>query len=305
MSHRVFIQANNKQLLGARLAKYALERHARACDAFRVEILNVDELEVFRNFAGATYLRSGREVRYEPGDLQSFTLSRFMPPEVCGYAGRGLVIDPDIFALADVSELLEWDLRDHAVACCRKNDGWDTSVMVLDCARLTHWKVGEFLGQLGRKELDYADLMTLRGERSVLELPRVWNSLDRLDANTKMLHTTDRLTQPWKTGLPIDFRRNPMAPVLGFIPREWLHKLLGRYPSRYQPHPDRHVEAFFFRLLREAIRDSAVDESFVRAEVSARHVRDDIFEALARASEAHVLPGPSGGRQPEGRRISS
>ena len=38
----VFIQANDKQLLGAKLARYAIARKLRTPDSVRVEILNVD-----------------------------------------------------------------------------------------------------------------------------------------------------------------------------------------------------------------------------------------------------------------------
>ena len=39
-------------------------------------------------------------------DLQSFTPLRFMPPQLMGYEGRAIVIDPDVFAVGDVYELL-------------------------------------------------------------------------------------------------------------------------------------------------------------------------------------------------------
>jgi hypothetical protein len=279
---KLFIQANRKQILGAWLARYAFERATGRRDGIAVEILDVDAMPEFRAFAGRTYLRDGRTVTYDPADLQSFTLSRFMPPERMGFQGRAVVIDPDIFAMDDVAELFDMDLGGKAVAACRKKDAWDTSVMALDCARLGRWRIAELLAALGEKRLDYSDLMTLRTERgSVKELPRLWNSLDALDESTRFLHTTGRLTQPWKTGLPIDFTRNPLPKLFGLVPREPIHRLLGKYPSRYQPHPDKRIEAAFFGLLRDAVRDGAVTEAQIRGEVEARHVRPDLLERAA------------------------
>ena len=278
----VFIQANDKQLLGAKLARYAIVRKLRAPDSVRVEILNVDEEPAFKSFAGASYLRKGKEITYDPQDLQSFTLSRFMPPERLGWEGQAVVIDPDIFALDDVNALFDLGTGGKPVAACRKKDAWDTSVMLLDCAKLRSWKVGEWLDRLARKELDYDDVMTLRFMREeVTELPRIWNSLDALTDGTRMLHTTGRLTQPWKTGLPVDFTRNPLPKIFGLIPREPLHRLLGKYPMTYQPHPDPRIDAFFFALLKDALAAGAVSVADVQEEIRMRHVRPDLLERAA------------------------
>lgn len=276
----VFIQSNNKQLLGAKVAAYALKKHSAHPETFGVEILNTDTMPLFQSFRGKTFYRSGLPIVYDPDDLQSFTLSRFLPPERMGYQGRAVVIDPDIFAIADITELLNLDLQGKAIAACTKKNGWDTSVMVLDCAQLRHWNVAAMLDELTQKKADYHDFMSLKREKSVLELSRLWNSLDYLDAQTKMLHTTERLTQPWKTGLKIDFTRNPMQKLFGIIPREWIHKLLGKYPSHYQPHPDKNIEAFFFTLLGDAVRDGAIEEGFITAEITKKHIRADALQVL-------------------------
>lgn len=279
---KAFIQANDKQLLGAKLAKYAIERGLRAKGSIPVEIVNVDREPMFKAFAGKRYLRQGREVVYDPADLQSFTLTRFLPPERMGFQGQAVVIDPDIFVLGDLTELFDLGTAGKAIAACRKKDAWDSSVMLLDCAKLGHWKVGEWLKEMEARRLDYDTVMTLKADiDDVREIPRVWNSLDELASGTKLLHTTGRLTQPWKTGLPIDFTRNPMPKLLGLIPREPIHRLLGKYPTTYQPHPDRKIEAFFFALAKDALRDGAVTRAELDEEVRLKHVRPDLMEKLA------------------------
>jgi hypothetical protein len=52
--------------------------------------------------------------------------------------------------------------------------------------------------------------------------------------------------------------------------------------GRYQQHPDKKQEQFFFGLLRECIEAGHVSEDLVRDEISKNHVRHDAFEVLDR-----------------------
>lgn len=264
----VFIQANNKQLFGARLAQYAIERNLLVPGSVNVQIMNVDEMPLFQG--------------WRTGDLQSFTLSRFMPPQLMGYEGNTLVIDPDIFARCDVNELFDVHANGYPIAACRKVGGWDTSVMVLDCAKLRHWNIQEIFQQIRSGTHNYGYFITLQREPLVQELPRIWNSLDYLDEQTKMLHTTNRLTQPWKTGLKIDFiRKRQYDRYFGIIPKPWVLRLLGRWPTHYRPHPDKNIERFFFDLLDDALRDGIITHSMIRDEITKGHIRPDIFRYIS------------------------
>lgn len=277
----IFIHTNNKQLFGAVLAEYAIKRGLRDQNSVRVEILNVDELPEFQTFAGTAYVRKGREVTYKRDDLQSFTLSRFMPPERMGYKGRAVVIDPDIFAIGDVSSIFNLDLQGNALAACRKKDAWDSSVMLMDCEKLTHWNIAALLEKLRTKALDYDTLMALRSEPAILELSRDWNNLDILTPETHFIHMTNRLTQPWKTGLPIDFTRNPMPKLFGVIPREPIHQLLGKYPTRYQPHPKKEVVTFFLDLVQGALNDGVITKEYIQSEINKGHIRKDLLTLVS------------------------
>ncbi|MBX4200288.1 hypothetical protein KW790_02410 [Candidatus Parcubacteria bacterium] len=277
MQQKVFIHTNNKQRIGAKLAKFAIERRLPKGSPIRVEILNVDERPEFKRFAGKKYRRAGKQLTYDPNDLQSFTLSRFMPPELMNYQGRSIVIDPDIFAIRDLTPLMELDLGDAPVAACAKKDAWDTSVMVMDNEKLIHWKMTDFLSALEKEQVDYSEIMQLKIEPVVKELPREWNSLDKLTPETKMLHTTNRITQPWSTGLPIDFTINPLPKFFGIIPREPIHKLLGKYPTHYKSHPDKNIEIFFFVLVKDALAAGAITPSEIEEEIKNKRMRSDIF----------------------------
>jgi hypothetical protein len=279
---RVFIQTNNNQLLPAQIAKFAIETrgHARR-HGIPVTIMNVDEMPLFKAFAGVAY-RSGAEVMtYDRNRLQSFTLSRFMPPELMGYSGRAVVIDPDVLALADINELFAIDLKEHAIAACRRSIGWETSVMLLDCARLTHWTIADILSGLKNQAIDYVELMWLRTETSVLELPDVWNTHDKIEPGTRMLHMTRILTQPWKTGLPIASTYGKPKAVLGVIPREPLRRLLGRPVARFRSHPEADVESAFMTLFKEALDTGAVTKAAVAEAVAHKFIRPDIWQHIA------------------------
>lgn len=280
MQKKVFIHTNNKQYLGALLSKYSIERKLPKDTDITVHIINVDEMNEFKNFAGKTYLRGGSIVTYDPLDLQSFTLSRFTPPEQMNFEGRAIVIDPDIFAIQDITPLMDMDLEGKAIAACKKGDVWQSSSMLLDCAKLTHWKIVDMLSKLEKKEIDYKDIMGLKKETSIKEIPSVWNSLDILVDETKLLHTTNRLTQPWRTGLPIDFTRSPMPKLFGIIPRELIHKLLGKYPMHYQKHPDSKIENFFIQLTTDSIKDGVLSENDIEKEISRGHVRKDMIKLI-------------------------
>jgi len=268
---------------GAVLAKYAIEKHLPKNSGITVDYINVDEIEVFKNFAGKVYLFAGKPRVYNPKDLQSFTLSRFMAPELMDYKGSAVVIDPDIFVVKDISPIFNVNMAGKAIAACRKKSYWDTSFMLMDCTKLTHWSIDDILKGLRDKKLDYAiDVMSLKHEPedSILELPRIWNNLDTLTPDTMAVHMTNRMTQPWKTGLAIDFTRNPMPRVFGIIPREPIHKLIGRYPTHYQKHPNPKIESFFFYLAKEAMKDSVITREWLQKEIDAGHIRKDLLEKI-------------------------
>ncbi|MEN9614156.1 MAG: hypothetical protein RLZZ347_463 [Candidatus Parcubacteria bacterium] len=280
MDKKIFIQTNNKQYLGALISKYSIEKHL-SDKTIPVEIMNVDNHPSFKNFVGKMYLRKGVMTRYDPNDLQSFTLSRFMPPELMHFQGRALVVDPDVFALVDVAPLLSMDMEGQAIACCAKDGRFETSVMLLDCAKLTSWKIDDFFHKLEKGELDYNNIINLHIEKRIKAIPRTWNDLNTLTPETKMIHMTERLTQPWKTGLPIDFTRMPLPKIFGVFPREPLYRLLGRYPNTYQPHPNKHIEKLFLDLVKEALHAKVITEAYLKSEVAKKHIRQDIFNYIS------------------------
>ncbi len=294
----VFIHTNEKQIVGAFVAQHALKRNSRNPDGFDVKIIRTDDHAFLRAREGQPYLRDGVKRPWSMNELQSFTPLRFMPPELMNYSGRAVVIDPDVFAVGDVFELLSRDMQGKAIMC-RTRSGvkgiaagklgfFATSVMLLDCAKLTHWRCEEQFNEMFEFKRDYMDWISLKLEpRETIGLfEPEWNDLDRLTANTKMVHNTRRITQPWKTGLPVDFipaETFRLFPPIGWIMR-WRRQLFGAHAflGRYRRHPDTNQENFFFGLLRECIEKGIVTEDMVREEMNENHVRHDALEVIER-----------------------
>jgi hypothetical protein len=294
MDKCVFIHTNERQWLGALVAEYSFRRNSASADQFDVRFIHTRDYPFLSAKEGQSFLRGGTSRVWRMEDLQSFTPLRFMPPKLMNWQGRAVVTDPDVFAVGDVYELLQRDMAGKAVLG-RHRSGKEgkaaqvaTSVMLMDCARLQHWQPEEEFEQLFRSEKDYKEWMVLGYEdpASIGYLEDCWNDFDHLDANTRLIHNTKRKTQPWKTGLPVDYtpaNKFKNKPLLASANR-LRARVFGEYGllGRYQEHPDRRQEEFFFGLLKECIECGHVSEELVRDEMRKNHVRHDAFEVLDR-----------------------
>jgi len=293
----VFIHTNYKQLIGARVSRHSLLRHSPHRSEFDVKILLAENQPALMKHAGDSYLRDGRISSWDNDDLQSFTPLRFLPAQEMSYSGRAVVIDPDIFAFADVWDLLERDMQGKAILCRRKDAGratrqFDSSVMVLDCARLAHWRFEEAIEEMFAHRRDYRAWIALRleDEQQIGSIEAEWNDYDRFTPETKLLHNTRRLTQPWKTGLPIDFRVDPpreLGRKWGLVPRRWIRQLRliskGQAPGpsrRYRRHPDPAQERCFFASLALCLDENEISGGELQEAIRMRWVRPDILRCV-------------------------
>jgi len=290
----VFIHTNHKQMLGALVSRFSLKKHAADPQAFDVRFIEVRDFPCMAEHEGRRYRRDGEMRPWLNNDLQSFTPLRFAPPQLMNYEGRAVVMDPDIFALADVSELLNRDMQGKAIVCRPKSGrkgrkgAWASSVMLLDCAKLKHWQFEKNFEEMFEPgvQRDYMDWVSLKLEDSstIGVLESVWNDFDNLTPETRLLHNTKRKTQPWKTGLSIDYR--PADTFQLFPPRHWFRRarraLFGdyRFAGTYDAHPDPAQEAFFFGLVKECLEAGEITESMLQDEIEQGHLREDAFELL-------------------------
>jgi hypothetical protein len=276
----VFIQANDRQMVGAKISAYSYKRNARSRRGFDVQILHVRDFARLTE-AGQSILRGGHVRKWDPDDLQSFTPLRFAPPSLMNFKGRAIVTDPDCFSVGSVDELFERDMGGKAImAVPRPGHNGDpdyiaSSVMLLDCAKLRHWDFDKDLDDLFAHRFDYLDWIELKREDrpTVGFLEAEWNSFDKLEARTKILHTTKRRTQPWKTGLPVDYTLREAGPF------DVLRRLAVR---RYRAHPDPNQEALVYSLLAEMVDEGLITRDEIVSEMAANHIRHDSLELIGR-----------------------
>ena len=280
MKPTVFIQANARQMLGAKISALSYKKASRRPDSFNVRI--IDAAEYPRLMAdGQSILRAGHVRAWDPNDLQSFTPLRFAPPKMMKWKGKAVVTDPDCFGVGDIADLFDHDMGAKAVMAVprpghnKRNDYVATSVMLLDCARLKHWDIDQDLDDLFAQRFDYIDWIELKREdpATIGFLAPEWNDFDRLTANTKILHTTKRRTQPWKAGLPIDYTLRERGPF------DFLRKFKRKH---YEAHPDPNQEALVYSLLADLVDRGDVTKSQLVAEMAANHVRHDSLDLIER-----------------------
>lgn len=295
MKPTVFIHTNQKQMLGAIVSRYSLQRNSASVDQFDVKFIETKDFPCLQKHEGKKYQRDGEMRPWLNNDLQSFTPLRFAPPQLMNYQGKAVVMDPDIFAVGDIWDLLSRDMNGAAIMCRPKSGrkgrkgAWASSVMLLDCARLAHWefeKNFEEMFETGMAGRDYMDWVSLKLEdpATIGPLENEWNDFDRLTADTRLLHNTKRKTQPWKTGLKIDYR--PADTFQLFPPRHWVRRarraLFGDYKfaGTYAAHPDPTQEKYFFDLVGECLEKGVLSEAQLRDEIDRGHLRRDALELV-------------------------
>jgi hypothetical protein len=298
MRPTVFIHTNPPQLLGAIVSSYSFKKMSPNRDRFDVKIINLVDYPHLTKREGKTYRRKGSIVTWHNRDLQSFSPLRFLPPQLMNYEGQALVVDPDVFAVADVYELLTRDMQGKAILCRRvpRPDGntsfYASSVMLLNCSLLKHWQWEQQIDQLFNHEWDYGPWIFLQTEPpdSIGELEEEWNHFDILNEHTQLLHNTERSTQPWKTGLPVDFNlnysRNRFSlKMLRSNPPAWIKEAINHITNKpvqekYQQHPDINQENLFFSLLKECMEQEIITGKFVKSEIQKKHIRPDVFDIM-------------------------
>ncbi len=146
-----------------------------------------------------------------------FGFVRFCVPSMFGYEGRAIYLDADQLVLGNVAELLECLDEEHAVALVQRPEGTfggrpveprnETSVMVLDCAKLKQWDPDHLFENVvanGRAlcpgQIHYKSFqrLTWLDPALIQPLDPCWNHYNLLRADTKLVHFSHVREQPWK-----------------------------------------------------------------------------------------------------------
>lgn len=248
--------------------------------------------QLLKKYDGRYYLRNGRQTLFSLKDSQSFTLTRFLVPELCGFRGEALVVDPDVFFVGQATELQNLSLGNDAILCRKKTDvlgvrSFASSVMFLNCEKLKHWGFN-LIEKLFSMELDYYDLMWLKNEDqgSIREIDARWNDIDELTDNTVMIHYSYRKTQPWMKGVRFDdfIPRHKADDAIRNIAWEIKHTLRSArkmiVPEFYCQNSSPQQEKLFFKLASQAIQKDPSLSRELKDIVNRRQLRGDFFECL-------------------------
>jgi lipopolysaccharide biosynthesis glycosyltransferase len=194
---RIFVGYEDRQAIAYEVLKYSLEKHSSSPLDIRPLRLRALEEEI------------GFKRPHDPLQSTEFTYTRFLVPLLCEFKGRALYLDSDMLCLADVTELFDLDLsvfwlrvvkhEHHPTTRIKMGNRIQTdyprknwsSLMLLDCERLTCWSKEMVESQSGRWLHRFEPIP----DESIGELPRTWNVLDFHDESTKLVHYTEG--GPW------------------------------------------------------------------------------------------------------------
>jgi hypothetical protein len=284
---KIFIQSNKFQTLAAGIARYTFVQNADVAPA-DIQIIDTDKM--LSKYEGRYYLRNGHLTQFSLENCQSFTLTRFAVPQLMNYEGQVLVVDPDVFFIGQKTDLAQINLAGAAIACREKTDpigatSLSSSVMFLDCAKLRSWNFSKMMEDLFAHKIDYYDMMWLKfvPRDTVKVIDETWNDIDHLSSATKMIHYSERITQPWMLGLRFDRylvrHKGPWNDVKFVLKK--VRKLLK--PVLYVRNPYPEQEKLFFKIASEALKHDTSLQEEAHTKVKQGLLRHDFFNCLETA----------------------
>lgn len=246
---KILIQRNKKQKLASKIAAASFIK--QGISQKNIFFLDFENNSLLKSKIGKKYFRKGK-IKIFKDDLQSFTLLRFFGPEFVNFKEKILIIDPDVFAIKSLNNINAYLGKENSLACTFINNNPRTEVMLIDSTKV-NWHFNEIIEKLFNLEIDYNDLMNLSFDKNlkISELNIKYNSHDKLENDTILLHTTNRVTQPWKEGLKIDFeRQNSKKDLLKHNIRKFLGLKYNEYilSNTYIRHPNNEVIKQFKEL---------------------------------------------------------
>jgi len=284
---KIFICSNQNQLIPAKVAKQSIIQRSSYTEQ-DVSIILESDVPDLKYFHSKPYLRGGRMIMPNKHDMQTFTLLRFYIPEMLNYSGRAVVIDPDIFLVRQGLEDLEnFNFEKTSIYARRglQRNSWGSSVILLDCNKLSHWSLKAFIVGLHEGNIDYDDLINLRYESSVSALETKWNEFDVIKEDTILLHTTERLTQPWRAGLKLN---SSIKPFFKIFPKKPIYKIFGKDLTIGREHPSKDITTFFFRELAQCISQNIILIEEINSAIKKEFLRVDLIEKAQSYSDVII-----------------
>ena len=275
---KVFIQSNKFQYPAALVSKYSFEKFGYKC-----EIVSFDDSDVLKNYIGKTYLRKGKKKIFK-NDLQSFTLLRFLIPSLVDQNEKILIIDPDIFALRSLEELDKITLNKDKIYCTFHNQ-IPRSEMMVGISKNFNLNFNETLKKLFEHKIDYDDLMSLKlyDSSKIKKISNNFNEHDTIKADTYLLHTTKRITQPWKLGLKVDFEKHNQLKIklINYLKKYlFLDYNLEFISDKYLKHENEEVYKFVLDLFVKSIQNNYLSSEQIKKSVENKFIGKIFYQQI-------------------------
>ena len=170
------------------------------------------------------------------------------------------------------------------LVCTSYNENFRSEVMLVDADKI-RWDYEKILFDLFNLKIDYSDLINLKfiDSNLIQTAPSIYNQQDNIIDKTIILHTTNRITQPWKEGLNIDFEsyanwysvlKNLIKRLIG---REYSKKILSKY---YLSHPNTQVNHFVLELFKESFKEGIFNKEEIIDAVNKKFISKTFYQKL-------------------------
>lgn len=212
MTLNVYIGTEDAQLIPQKVLEYSI--HKNTSSPIKVQAVKQESKRV-----GGT----------------NFGFVRFLVPKLNNYKGKAIYLDADQLVFTDIQELGNALDANHAIGLVNKPEGTfgkkvvgqhnQTSVMVLDCEKLTDWVPDTMFSpvvpnrsDLKPGQIHYRDFMMLTwfDQQKIQSIDPRWNHFNIVEPDSKLTHFSHVRSQPWK---------NPSHPLAEFW-GEWLREAI-------------------------------------------------------------------------------
>lgn len=259
---RIFLGTEDSQYRAERVFLYSVEKYRNPSRTYDIYLMkNVD------GFARGSW-------------RTNFTNYRFAIPDWAGRSGKAIYNDVDEIYLVDPAELFDLDLETHGYLSVSAED---TSVMLIDCARMSEvWSLATAATK------DKSELLKAASSREGLwgQLDPGWNSrdLEYHPETSKAVHFTLLHTQPWMPSPDqYSYHPHPFGDLWHSLEREADAKRFHAFNSA-QP------SARYTRAIAEAEAGAAARTATVVAEDVAAMVAQHRPRSLLACTSSEATP---------------
>jgi hypothetical protein len=174
---KVFIGWDSRFPEPAEVLAASIRKHSSI--GLQIAFLKLDALQQYYHFQRA----------HDPLASTEFTYSRFLVPFLCDYQGKALFLDNDMLCLSDIAELDRLDMEPYALRVVKHDH------RVVDGTTKMYGAVQTSYHRKNWSSLMLMDCSKDIPDSQIGDIDPVWNSLDYMDEQTKLIHWTSG--GPW------------------------------------------------------------------------------------------------------------